>query len=68
MKTGYYGPGDLANAMASALDAALAGRSARESPAPADIAKGFLVATVANTEMPMSDRLHAAALLLQVKP
>lgn len=58
----------VSKALDEALRFALYGRTMRESPVPADLAKGFLVETMTNKDLPLAERMQAAALLLEVKP
>lgn len=62
------GEDDVSEALTRALDAALANRKASGVSPPRVAAENFLRDTVINKDVPLAERMHAAALLLQVKP
>lgn len=61
------GSGEFVAAMHMALNAAIVGREKAEPPAPADVAKEFLAETIKAKAGTLSERIHAASLLLGVK-
>ena len=61
-------PDEMFSAIHKALDHAIIGRAALDAPAPRAVAETFLRDTVQNKDTSFSERMHAAALLLQVKP
>lgn len=62
------GEAEVFEALKNALDAAIIGRNARGASPPRVAAENFLRDTVINKDVPLAERMHAAALLLQVKP
>ena len=61
------GEDDVSEALTRALDAALANRKAGGATPPRVAAEALLRDTIINKDVPLSERMHAAALLLQVK-
>jgi hypothetical protein len=64
----YIHPDEIFNAIDKALDDAVLGRAARATPAPVDVAKAFLAETIKTKAGTLSERIHAASLLLGTRP